>query len=88
MNLENNLSEVEPFSIIRNSKEQGADVKARLRQEKGKDFSFTRGRAMVMDSFKTTSQIEATFMFYHLHIMKSGGDNKRTILFYNRWLKY
>eukprot|EP00435_Cladocopium_sp_Y103_P001820 s2232_g1.t1 len=64
------------FNMISQSGESGADVKANLRQrmqEKGKEFSFTRGReilAMVIENFRTTSQTEATYTFYHLHIMK------------------
>eukprot|EP00435_Cladocopium_sp_Y103_P059805 s184_g21.t1 len=77
------------FNMISQSGESGADVKASLRQrmqEKGKEVSFTRGReilAMVVENFRTTFQTEATYTFYHLHIMKYGGDNNLTN-FYNR----
>eukprot|EP00435_Cladocopium_sp_Y103_P058187 s1130_g20.t1 len=58
-------------------------------QEKEKEFSFTREReilAMIIDNVRTSSQIEATFTFYHLHIMKYGGDSNLANC-YNRWIE-
>lgn len=39
---------------------------------------------MVVDNFRTSSHLEASFTYHHLHIMRYSGDNLMDF-FYNRW---
>ena len=79
-------------SMLDNAGELANDVKMKLNLrtlETGQSYDYVKGReilAMILSSFKTTSQAEAMYNAYHLHQVQYPGDSKLRE-FYNKWLE-
>ena len=76
--------------MVSNAGDKGREVYLQLRQEqklKGSELEFLKGRvvlAIVLNSFRTTSQVEVQCDVSHLNALQFNGDS-RLHEFYNKW---
>ena len=76
--------------VVSNAGDEGGEVHLKLRQEqklKGSEMEFLKGRvvlAIILNSFRTSSQVEVQCDVSHLNALQFNGDSQLHE-FYNKW---
>ena len=78
--------------MVSNAGDKGREVYLQLKQEqklKGSEMEFLKGRvvlAIILNSFRTTSQVEVQCDVSHLQALQFTGDS-HLHEFYNKWIE-